>query len=454
MTLTAWPRDDMTAARLSTLGQRPKHWAETRCKFLLFEVDDRSVGGEEERLSVSHITGVTARNTKKITMFEADSYAGHKLCQAGDVVINTMWAWMGGLGVAGTSGIVSPAYGVYRPFDVGAFNPLFLDRLLRSPAFVAEYTKRSTGIRGSRLRLYPHRFLDIPILIPSRDEQDRIAATIYEREEAVHTYVTAKRRQAQLFQEERIAIVDAAMAGAFQHIKTGVSRRNEMPAHWDVRRLKYLCSHHSSMVDPTDGKQIVALENVEAWTGRHVRSNPEVTGKVKEFERGDVLFSRLRPYLAKVLLAPAAGQCVGEFLVLRPDDKLLLSEFLALKLRSSPLIDRVTKSTNGAKMPRADWDFIGTIPIHFPSLTEQRQLAQEVTRRCALIDAALARIDTEVDLALEYMRSLTESLVTGTLEVSKGVSARPTSLLTPLTAMLLHSLPDNTGTEVEDVDDD
>jgi type I restriction enzyme S subunit len=48
-------------------------------------------------------------------MFMAETYVGHKLCRPGDLVINTMWAWMGALGVAGVGGLVSPSYGVYRP---------------------------------------------------------------------------------------------------------------------------------------------------------------------------------------------------------------------------------------------------------------------------------------------------------------------------------------------------
>ena len=50
-------------------------------------------------MSVSHVTGVTPRKSN-VTMFMAESNIGHKICRPGDLVINTMWAWMGAVGVA------------------------------------------------------------------------------------------------------------------------------------------------------------------------------------------------------------------------------------------------------------------------------------------------------------------------------------------------------------------
>lgn len=70
-------------------------------------------------LSVSHKTGVTPRSQKNITMFMAESYEGHKVCRPGDIVVNTMWAWMAAIGVSRHVGIVSPAYGIYRPASDG-----------------------------------------------------------------------------------------------------------------------------------------------------------------------------------------------------------------------------------------------------------------------------------------------------------------------------------------------
>ena len=134
------------------LGQLPTTWDLRRAKFLFREIDERSKTGKEELLSVSHKTGVTPRSQKNITMFMAESNVGHKICRPQDLVINTLWAWMAAMGVSNHTGIVSPAYGVYRPIDPDMFLPRFADQLLRTPFYADEYKRRSTGGNPQLLR--------------------------------------------------------------------------------------------------------------------------------------------------------------------------------------------------------------------------------------------------------------------------------------------------------------
>ncbi len=78
-------------------------------------------------------------------MFLAESMEGYKLVFKGDVAVNTMWAWMGALGVSPLDGLISPSYGVYAPTG-NHFTFRHLDLLLRSRPFVAEANRRSKGV--------------------------------------------------------------------------------------------------------------------------------------------------------------------------------------------------------------------------------------------------------------------------------------------------------------------
>lgn len=191
----------------------PHHWTVMRAKDVWRESDTRSTTGDEELLSVSHLTGVTRRSSKNITMFKSASYVGSKLCEPNDLVINTMWAWMGALGVAREAGVVSPSYGVYRPKHCASLHPDYVENLLRTPQFIAEYNLRSRGITSSRLRLYPESFLRMKVPIPDYEEQAEIVATLKLRTASLDKVLGAKAREIRLLQEYKANLIVAAVTG-------------------------------------------------------------------------------------------------------------------------------------------------------------------------------------------------------------------------------------------------
>lgn len=195
------------------LGDIPQHWEVRRAKYLYREVDERSRNGSEELLSVSHITGVTPRSQKNITMFKAASYAGHKLCRPGDLVVNTMWAWMGALGVSTHAGIVSPSYAVYRPHRPENIVGIYMDGLLRTSPYVSNIICRSTGLHSSRLRLYPEEFFRLPIIQPPPEEQRRIVRAFQAETADLNDAISRLEREIELLREYRARLVADVVTG-------------------------------------------------------------------------------------------------------------------------------------------------------------------------------------------------------------------------------------------------
>ena len=191
----------------------PAHWEFRAAKWHYREVDDRSKTGMEELLSVSHITGVTPRSEKNVTMFKAESNVGHKLCKSDDIVVNTMWAWMAALGVAKQAGIVSPSYAVYRSRHSSDLRGDYANLLLRTTAYRNEYRRRSTGIRSSRLRLYPEEFLRIKILCPPPEEQQHIIAFVANESKAQRRSIEFSRGEIGLLREYRTRLIADVVTG-------------------------------------------------------------------------------------------------------------------------------------------------------------------------------------------------------------------------------------------------
>ena len=209
------PNVPMKDSGIPSIGLIPAHWETQRNKHVFEERDERSVAGEEELLSVSHITGVTPRSEKEVYMFMAESMEGYKLCHPGDLVINTMWAWMGALGVTEYEGIVSPSYHVYRlrKEHASEYVPKYLDLLYRTPVYVCEITRHSKGVWTSRLRLYPDSFFDIQTVTPPRTEQIQIVTHVSRQIQRMDELVDKSRQFIGLLQEYRTALISAAATG-------------------------------------------------------------------------------------------------------------------------------------------------------------------------------------------------------------------------------------------------
>ena len=193
------------------LGEIPAHWETERARWLFRERDQRSDSGEEELLTVSHLSGVTRRTEKDVNMFEAETTEGYKICFSGDLVINTLWAWMGAMGVSPVDGIVSPAYNVYEPG--GRFHPSYVDALVRLPVFSQEVTRYSKGVWSSRLRLYPEGFFAVSLPVPPLDEQSEIVAHIANEISKLDELCVATGRTTALLKERRAALIAAAVTG-------------------------------------------------------------------------------------------------------------------------------------------------------------------------------------------------------------------------------------------------
>ena len=160
---------------------------------------------------------------------------------------------------------------------------------------------------------------------------------------------------------------------------SGVEWLGDVPEHWTTARLKSSINNIVEQTTERRGSDLyVALEHVESWTGRLRHAGPDVSfdSQVKYFRSGDILFGKLRPYLAKVTKPASDGVCVGEFLVLRPRHSNTTAPYMEQLLRSKPIIDAVNSSTFGAKMPRADWQFMGGMTVVHPPLPEQAAIVR------------------------------------------------------------------------------
>lgn len=193
------------------------------------------------------------------------------------------------------------------------------------------------------------------------------------------------------------------------HKASGVEWIGKVPSGWAVQPLR---RHARLLTEKTDRRDHpVALENIESWTGRFLPTDTEFQGDGVAFERGDILFGKLRPYLAKTLVATASGEAVGDFLVMRPTEA-ADPRFLSYLLRSSEVISIIDGSTFGSKMPRASWDFVGAMHTPLPPPNEQDAIVRFLDRETNKIDALAQEQRRLIDLLKEKRHVVISQAIT------------------------------------------
>jgi type I restriction enzyme, S subunit len=201
---------------------------------------------------------------------------------------------------------------------------------------------------------------------------------------------------------------------------SGVEWLGEVPEHWAVVPLK----HRMRLLTAKNGRRQnpVSLENIEGWTGRFVPSDSEYEGEGVAFEPGDILFGKLRPYLAKAYLAEFAGEAVGDFHVMRPAAD-FHGRYAQYQMLSRDFINVVNGSTYGSKMPRASWEFVGGMPVTAPPYPEQAHIAAFLDRETAKIDALVAEQRRLMELLEEKRQAVISHAVSRGLDPEAPMKA-------------------------------
>ena len=398
---------------LGWLGDVPTHWAVQRCKTFMRTVDIRSKTGSEELLTVSAEHGVIPRETANVTMFQAASYEGYKLCWPGDLVINSLWAWARGLGVTSHHGIISSAYGVYRLLPSCHGNTQYIHYMVRSLPFQWELQVRSKGIWTSRLQLTDESFLNAPIPFPPPDEQTAIVRYLDHADGRIQHYIRTKERLIDLLTEQKQAIINQAVTrGLDPNVPlkpSSVEWLNRVPAHWEVRRLKTICDMKSG--DGIDSAFIAPAGEYPVYGGNGIRGCTSSYTHDGEF----ALIGRQGALCGNVHLVCGKFWASEHAVVASLDTSHNLIWFGAI-LEAMNL----NQYSISAAQPGLSVERVLNLSLPVPPLDEQAIIAQSLDNETTEIAAAVSRAHRQIELMQEYRTRLIADVVTGKLDVREA----------------------------------
>lgn len=241
------------------------------------------------------------------------------------------------------------------------------------------------------------------IPVPPRCEQDQIARFLDWKISSIDRLIAIREEELSNLEELKKAVISHA-----------VRREN-----CDYVKLKYVVTvrrEKGTYRDKTDDRYI-GLENIRGYSEELIDTETGYdTSTQSVCRKGDLLFGKLRPYLAKVVIAPYDAFCTGELLVISGFAGEM--RYLRYVMLMPEFINEVDACTYGVKMPRVSSADILNVIIPVPAIREQKEIADKLDEKCAQIDMAVENFSEQIDTLRELKARLISDTVTGKIDVS------------------------------------
>ncbi|MFL0604730.1 restriction endonuclease subunit S [Cylindrospermopsis raciborskii] len=367
------------------------------------------------------ITDTSAKLTNKALL----DHSVLNLYPPGTLLIAMYGATIGRLGILGITACTNQACcALANPISINAKFAFYWLWMRRN-----ELILLSSG--GGQPNINQEKIRSIRIPAPPLTEQQAIARFLDRETAKIDTLIAKKERLIELLKEKRTALISHAVTKGLNPDApmkdSGIEWLGKIPEGWKMIRLKYVAPVSSvKLTQKPDHLPYLGLEHIESKTGRLLLDTPveNVESTVSCFEKGDVLFGKLRPYLAKVFLAEFQGVSTTELLALKTSQE-VNGKFLFYQLIAEGFINQVNSFTYGTKMPRVSPEQITSLFITLPPLSEQQAIAQFLDRETAKIDTLVTKTRISIDKLKEYRTALISAAVTGKIDIRENLTPSP-----------------------------
>jgi restriction endonuclease S subunit len=430
------------------LRKIPAHWELNRLKFCCqINPPKTEIAGLPKELEVSFLPMERIGENGNLSLEETrtieDSWEGYSYFRNEDVIVAKITpcfengkaalcqGLLNGLGFGTTELHVLRSYREHHS--------KFLFYLTKSEPFRKLGTAGMYGAAGQKR--VPETFIkDFKIGLPSFEEQQIIVDFLDQELAKIDDLVMRKERQIELLQEKRTALISRAVTrGLDPNVPlkdSGIDWLGHIPAHWEVKRLKFCCNINPSKAEISDIPKDLEISFLPMERiGEYGELNLEETSSIRDswegysyFRNEDVIVAKITPCFENGKGAICQGLLNGlgfgttELHVLR-GHKDLFSKFLYFITKSAPFRKLGTASMYGAAgQKRVPESFIKDFIIGLPRFEEQQKIIKFLELEMAKIDALITKIRKSIERLKEYRTALISAAVTGKIDVRKEVS--------------------------------
>ena len=342
-----------------------------------------------------------------------------------------MLAWMGGLGVSKYEGIVSPAYCIYKLCD--SSNPRFLHFLYKTPLYLAEFARRSSGVIPSRWRMYTDDFGQVLSLLPPRKEQDAIVSYLDSVTSKIDEAIAQQQKMIDLLNERKqIIINDAVTKGLDPKAKmkdSGIDWIGQIPEHWKIRKLKFLLkvnlmygANESAESDDPSFPRYIRITDIDedgCLKSDTFRSLPPIKAEPYLLDKGDLLFARSGATAGKTyLFNEDIKACFAGYLIKASLKDIMMPEYLNYYTKSG-VYDNWKKSIFiQATIPNIGADKYANLLVTLPSKKEQRDIIKYLDLEVGKVNRVVSECKEKIALLQERKQIIINDVVTGKVKVA------------------------------------
>lgn len=320
---------------------------------------------------------------------------------------------------------------IARPFD-GAADPRFLYWCLASPEAAQQWSVLASGVTRVGLRQADIGKLEIPV--PPLQAQREVAAFLDRETAQIDDLIVKQERLIELLAEKRQAVITHAVTKGLDPSAptkpSGVPWLGDVPEHWSVRKFSQVTFINGGQVDPRvepwASMLLIAPNHVESGTGKILyreSSADQGADSGKYFVKaGEVIYSKIRPYLRKVVIAPEDCLCSADMYGINAAPGTMSNRFLQELMLSQPFTDFTRDSSARVAMPKINRESLAQGFLWYPPRNEQDQILAYIDRESELTAQLQNRAKTFIELLRERRSALISAAVTGKINVQEGAA--------------------------------
>ena len=417
---------EMKDSGVAWIGEIPKDWSLVRFKDKYKNVKEiaKEQSANYERLALT-MGGVIKRPKDDSDGLQPKEFDSYQILRENDFVfkmIDLQNVSTSRVGLSPYTGLVSPAYIRFTPKNEGQYSQFVYYYLM---CLYYNQVFNNLGGNGVRSALSAKDMGEFVIPFPDGAEQKKICAMLDEKFAHVDSLIANVQAQIEKLKAYKQSLITEVVTKGLDPNApmkdSGVEWIGKIPAHWSILRFKNIADIKSNLVNPKDYMDCfqVSPENIEKGSGKlltcitvreiGVESNNHL------FHKGQIIYSKVRPLLNKVAIAPFDGLCSAD---MYPVEAKINKKFLVYSMLSDSFLNQVKLVTeNRVKMPKINQEELSKIKVCCPEDSEQKRIADYLDAKCSQIDRLISLKESKIEKLQQYKRSLIYEYVTGKKEV-------------------------------------